>query len=181
MFTPSPTLAPKTRTWHGDLLSSLIYNHTGGSHQWSKANVPSLLNLPSTPTVVFSGCMPTSGLLGLMVVLVLLFKDVSILFFMVALSIYIPTHSARGFPFLVSSPAFTVCRFFDDGHSEQCEVRIVAVICISLISDVVQFSSVSWPSVCLLWRNDRLSLLSSVWLGCFSDNELHELLIYFGD
>ena len=28
----------------------------------------------------------------------------------------------RGFPFLTHSPAFIVCRFFDDGHSDRCEV-----------------------------------------------------------
>ena len=28
----------------------------------------------------------------------------------------------RGFPFSTLSPAFTVCRFFDDGHSYQCKV-----------------------------------------------------------
>ena len=62
--------------------------------------------------------MPLSGLLGHMVVLFLVFKGISILFFIVAVSIYIPTESAGGFPFLLSSPAFTVCRFFDKGHSD---------------------------------------------------------------
>ena len=33
----------------------------------------------------------------------------------VAVSIYIPTNSARAFPFIV-------CRLFDEGHSDQCEV-----------------------------------------------------------
>ena len=41
----------------------------------------------------------------------------------VAISIYIPTNIARVFPFLHTlSPAFMVCRLFDDGHSDQCEV-----------------------------------------------------------
>ena len=40
------------------------------------------------------------GLLGHMVVLFLVFKALSISFFLVALSVYIPTHSASGFPFL---------------------------------------------------------------------------------
>ena len=43
------------------------------------------------------------------------------------MSIYIPTNSARTFPFLqhllfVDSLAFIVCRLFDDGHSNWCEV-----------------------------------------------------------
>ena len=28
----------------------------------------------------------------------------------------------EGSPFFTSSPAFIVCRFFDDGHSDWCEV-----------------------------------------------------------
>jgi len=40
----------------------------------------------------------------------------------VVMSIYIPTNSAKGFPFLHTSPAFIVCRLFDDGHPDQCEV-----------------------------------------------------------
>ena len=42
----------------------------------------------------------------------------------------------EGFLFSISSPAFIVCRLFDDGHSDQCEVctiLIVVLICISLI------------------------------------------------
>ena len=40
------------------------------------------------------------GLLGHMVVLVLVFKGISILSSIVSVSIYIPTNSARIFPFL---------------------------------------------------------------------------------
>ena len=40
----------------------------------------------------------------------------------VAVSIYIPTNSARVFPFLQPSLAFIVCRLLDDGHSDLCEV-----------------------------------------------------------
>ena len=41
---------------------------------------------------------------------------------MVAESIYIPTKSARAFLFSIPSQAFIVCRLFDDGHSDWCEV-----------------------------------------------------------
>ena len=36
---------------------------------------------------------------------------------LVTVSVYIPTNRTRGFPFLHTSPAFIICRFFDDGHS----------------------------------------------------------------
>ena len=39
-----------------------------------------------------------------------------------AVSIYIPTNSARAFPFTTPSPAFIAYRIFDDGHSDWCEV-----------------------------------------------------------
>ena len=52
------------------------------------------------------------GLLGHMVVLFLVFKGISIPSSIVAVLIYIPTRS----------PAFIVCRLFDEGHSDPCEV-----------------------------------------------------------
>ena len=57
-----------------------------------------------------------------MVVLFLVFKGISILSSIVAISIYISTNSARVSPFSTPTPAFIVCRIFDDGHSDQCEV-----------------------------------------------------------
>ena len=48
------------------------------------------------------------------------FKGNSVLSSRVAVSIYIPISSATLFS--TSSPAFIVCRFFDDGHSDWCEV-----------------------------------------------------------
>ena len=65
---------------------------------------------------------PVVRLLGHMQILVLLFKEISILFSIVAVSIYITITVQQGFLFSISSPAFIVCRFSDDGHSNQCEV-----------------------------------------------------------
>ena len=63
------------------------------------------------------------GLLGHMVVSFLVFQEISIPSSIVAVSIYIPTNSARVFPFFLHpSPAFIVCRLFHGGHSDQCEV-----------------------------------------------------------
>ena len=62
------------------------------------------------------------GLLGHMVVLFLVFKGISIPSSLVAVSIHITTNSARVFPFSIPSPAFIVCRLFDDGRSDWCEV-----------------------------------------------------------
>ena len=46
------------------------------------------------------GICPVEGVLGHMVVLFLVFKGISMLSSIVTVSIYIPTDSARGFPFL---------------------------------------------------------------------------------
>ena len=56
----------------------------------------------------------------LMVVLFLVFEGVSIPSSIVAVSIYIPTNSARVFPFIYTLPSI-YCRLVDDGHSDQCE------------------------------------------------------------
>ena len=62
------------------------------------------------------------GFLRQMVVLFLGFKEISIPSSIVAVSFYIPTYSTRPFPFLNTSLAFSVCRLFDDGDSDWCEV-----------------------------------------------------------
>ena len=61
-------------------------------------------------------------LLGHMVVLFLVFKGISILFSTVTVSVYIPSSSAGGFPFLHILSSIYVCRFSDNGHSDHGEV-----------------------------------------------------------
>ena len=57
-----------------------------------------------------------------MVVLFPIFKGISILSSIVAVSIYIPTNSARVFHFLHTLSSIIVCRLFHEGHSDYCEV-----------------------------------------------------------
>ena len=72
------------------------------------------------------------GLLGHMVVLFLVFRGLFIPSSIVALSIYIPTNSARAFLFFhILSRIYGL---FDDGHSNWCEV-------ISLCSFDLHFSN----------------------------------------
>ena len=56
--------------------------------------------------LVFSGYMPSYGLLDHMVDLFLVFKVLSILFSIVAASVYIPTNRAGGLPFLQTLSRF---------------------------------------------------------------------------
>lgn len=55
-------------------------------------------------------------------VLVLVFEEISILFFIVDVSTYIPTNNIRRFPFLHIFSNTYCFRSFDDGHSDQCEM-----------------------------------------------------------
>ena len=79
------------------------------------------------------GIFQEVGLLGHMVVLPV-FWGISKPSSIVAVSIYIPTNSARVLPFLRSLQNLLFVDFYD-GHSERCEVihLIVVSICISLI------------------------------------------------
>ena len=62
------------------------------------------------------------GLLGHMVVLFLVFLRNLSTSSIVAVSIYIPPTVQDRSLFSTLSPAFTICRLFDDGHSDQCQV-----------------------------------------------------------
>ena len=85
------------------------------------------------------GICPVVVLLCHMVVLFLVFKEISILFSRVAVSICIPTNCAKkNFLSSTSSLGFKICRYFDDGHSDQMRWYFTVIfMCISLIiSDV---------------------------------------------
>ena len=58
-----------------------------------------------------------------------------------AVSIYLPTNSVRGFPFLHVLFNIYCCRYFGDEHSDQCEVifivALIGTFVISIREDVV--------------------------------------------
>ena len=72
--------------------------------------------------MAFSGIRQIMSFLGHMVVLFLVFWIISILFSTVTVSVYIPSSSAGGFPFLHILSSIYVCRFSDNGHSDHGEV-----------------------------------------------------------
>ena len=44
------------------------------------------------------------------------------MFFIVIVPIYAPTNRVKGSLFSVPSPTYIICRVFDDGRPDQCEV-----------------------------------------------------------
>ena len=66
--------------------------------------------------------MPRSGIAGLYGNFIFSFLRKLHTVLYVAMPIYIPTNSIGGFLFSTPSPAFIICRLFNDGHSDWCEV-----------------------------------------------------------
>ena len=93
-----------------------------------------------------------------MVVLFLVFKGISILSSIVAVSIYIPTNSARAFPFLHTLSSIYCLLTFWWWHSDQCEV-------ISHCSFDLHFSDNYWSwnsSILVIWC-EQLTHWKSPW------------------
>ena len=76
----------------------------------------------SFSTVVSAGYLPVVGVWGHIVVLFLVFKGISMVFCIVVYQFTFPLTEQQGSFYSTSSPAFIVCRLFDDGHSDQCEM-----------------------------------------------------------
>ena len=78
------------------------------------------------------------------------------------------------------SPALMVCRFFDDGHSDWCEViPHCSFICISIIISGVEHLFMCLLTIVGLWINAYLNLLPIFWLGSSFYFELFECFVYF--
>ena len=71
--------------------------------------------------MVLFGYLSRSGIVGSYDSYLFNFKGTSKLLFIVVVSVFIPAELECSL-FSTPSPAFIVCKLFDDGHSDQCVV-----------------------------------------------------------
>ena len=89
----------------------------------------------------------------------------------------------KGSLFSVSSPAFIVCRLFDDAHCYQCEISHHSSDLHFLTMNNVEHHFMCLLTIYMSSMETCLFTYCSLfdWVVCFSVIELHELLVYFGD
>ena len=89
--------------YHSFLIYSSVDRHLGCFHVLALVNSAAVnIRVHVTCQLRFSQYMPRSGMAGSYgSFLFLVFKEMSILFFIVVVSVYIPTNSAEGFPLLL--------------------------------------------------------------------------------
>ena len=110
--------------YHSCFIHSSVSGHLGCFHVLAILNIASLkfeVHV-SFSIVVFSGYMPSSGIVGSHDSFIASFLTPFCLP-LVDVLIYSPTNSARGTLFSTPSPEIIVCRsFFNDGHPDRCEM-----------------------------------------------------------
>ena len=115
------------------------------------------------------GICPGVGLMDHMVILFLCFWGTSMLF------------SIVGAPFCIPNTLSNIiCRFFNDGHSDWCEVVPHCSLDLPFSNNFVMwniFSCAFWQSVCLPQRNIYLDPLPMFWLSCLFQHWARKLYI----
>ena len=110
--------------YHTFFIHSSVDGHLGCFHVLTIVNSAAMNNgiHVSLSILVSSGYMPRSEIAGSYGDFIPSFLKNFHTVFHMAISIYITTTVQERSLFFTPSPAFIVCRLFDDGHSERCEV-----------------------------------------------------------
>ena len=86
----------------------------------------------------------------------------TLLFFIVAAPIYIPTNDVGGFPFPISSSTIIISCLYEDSHVSVISFRLwFAFPCLLMMMNIS--SCTCCPFVCLLWKNiSQFSIFNQV-------------------
>ena len=99
---------------------------------------------------------PVVGLLGHMVGLILVFKEIPILFCIWLCQLTFPPTVHEGSLFSISWPPFIVCTFFDDGHSDHVRWYLIVVFNLQRIRLQCRRSGFDLWVGKITWRRERL-------------------------
>ena len=120
--------------------------------------------------LVFFGYMPMSGIAGSYGSSIFTLSGIAILFSIMVVSMYFPTKSVGGFPFLhnLYSLAFIICILF--GHSDHnemiphCSFHLISL----MINDIEHLFMYFFCHLYVFFEEIvSLDLLPIFWLGCF--------------
>ena len=146
--------------YHNFFIHSSVDGHLGCFHVLATVNSAAVNNgiRVSFSILVSSGYMPRSGIAWSYGGFIPHFlRNLHTVFHSGCINLHSHPTLQEHSLFSTPSPAFTVCRLFDGGHSDWCEViyLIVVLICISLIiSDVGHLLLfLLGPAVFLVCRN----------------------------
>jgi len=114
-------------THHIFFIHSSLLGHLGCLHAFAvvKGVAISIGVHVSFHIIILSKYMPMNGIArsyGNSIFRFLFFSGISILFSTVAATIYLPTNSVGEFLFSTPSTAFVICRIFDYGYSDWCDL-----------------------------------------------------------